>query len=431
MAAGTTSELDNRGSDRLELENSGGKHLELDSDEDRFLSAHEDTFSLNSSERLLSLEDVTGDDEFKSEVASLSSSSENSENLRNSKQRASTTIPNEGSLENYDVNSSICFPFHTMSTLPSIDKRKSLNSSPIKSRKKSASGLSCKCKFAEGNLTIPYVLERPIAGTQVKLCQLDQKIHDTWSYIDPSTFRIRGENYLRDKKKEFASNSAAYCPFGVDVFLCQQKINHIARFVKLPNIDSTGKFPSILIVNVQFPLYPATIFQNETDGEGMSFVLYFKLSESFSKEMSCHFQESIRRLIEGEMEKVKGFTMDTVSPFRERLKILGRVGNIDDLQLSTTERKLLHAYNEKPVLSRPQHEFFLGENYFEIVLDMHRFSYISRKGFEVFLDKLKICVLDIGLTIQGNKPEELPEQLLCCIRLNCINYADYHQIAVS
>lgn len=115
-----------------------------------------DTFSLNSSERLLSLEDVTGDDEFKSEVASLSSSSENSENLRNSKQRASTTIPNEGSLENYDVNSSICFPFHTMSTLPSIDKRKSLNSSPIKSRKKSASGLSCKCKFAEGNLTIPY-----------------------------------------------------------------------------------------------------------------------------------------------------------------------------------------------------------------------------------------------------------------------------------
>jgi len=60
----------------------------------------------------------------------------------------------------------------------------------------------------------------------------------------------------RDKKKEFAPNCSAYYPFGVDVFLSPRKVDHIARFVDLPIINSTGNFPSILVVNVQvFPFF--------------------------------------------------------------------------------------------------------------------------------------------------------------------------------
>ncbi|XP_010543962.1 PREDICTED: uncharacterized protein LOC104816730 [Tarenaya hassleriana] len=339
----------------------------------------------------------------------------------------------EGLMENCGILPSNCLPcLHT--TVPSVDKRRSLSSSPPSTRKKAALKLSFKWREGHGTgalFSSKMQLQRPIAGSQVPFCQIEKKILDSWSAIEPSSFRVRGKMYSRDKKKELAPNCAAYNPFGVDVFLTQRKVNHISQHVELPVANTPGKLPTILVVNVQIPLYPTAIFQGETDGEGLSFVLYFKLSENYSKELPPHFHEGIRKLIDDEVEKVKGFPMDTIVPFRERLKILGRVANVDDLHLSAAEKKLMQAYNEKPVLSRPQHEFFSGENYFEIDIDMHRFSYISRKGFEAFLDRLKLCVLDVGLTIQGNKPEELPEQILCCIRLNGIDYMNYHQLAIN
>ncbi|KAK3227768.1 hypothetical protein Dsin_007630 [Dipteronia sinensis] len=319
------------------------------------------------------------------------------------------------------------------STMLSADKRKSSNPSTPRSRWKALSRLSFKLREGHANPTLfspKVLLQRPIAGSSIQCCPLENKMSDSWSPIDPSTFKVRGKNYSRDKKKDFAPNCAAFCPLGADIFLSQRKIDHIARFVELPVMNLSEDFPSILIVNIQIPLYPAAMFQSENDGEGMNMVLYFKISESYSKELPHYFQENIRRIINDEVERVKSFPLDTIAPFRERLKLLTRVSNVEDLHLSTAEKRLMNAYNEKPVLSRPQHEFYSGENYFEIDLDIHRFNYISRKGFDSFRDRFKQCILDFGLTIQENKAENLQEHILCCIRLNKIDHSNYRQLGI-
>ncbi|KAL0285506.1 UNVERIFIED_CONTAM: hypothetical protein Sangu_2776200 [Sesamum angustifolium] len=229
--------------------------------------------------------------------------------------------------------------------------------------------LTSSFKWREGQenpvlLSAKPVLQRPIAGSQIMCSPLDKKTAESWSKVEPNAFKVRGQNYNRDKRKEFAPNYVAYVPFGADVFLSPHKVNHIARFVELPSIDSTGELPPILVVNLQIPLYTATIFQKEYDGEGMSFVFYFKLSENDSQNLPVHFRENIK-----------------------------------------------------------------GENYFEIDLDIHRFSYIARKGLETFQDRINHCVFDFGLTIQGNKAEDLPECMLCCIRLKEIDSTNYCQLS--
>jgi len=59
----------------------------------------------------------------------------------------------------------------------------------------------------------------------------------------------------------------------------------------------------------------------------------------------------------------------------------------------------------------------------ETILDVESITYFLWRFVElIFMKSL------FSHFYQGNKVEELPEQILCCIRLNGIDYMNYHQL---
>lgn len=132
---------------------------------------------------------------------------------------------------------------------------------------------------------------------------------------------------------------------------------------------------------------------------------------------------------------------------------IAKIMNLPELKLNPFLANLMHAYNAKPFFtgknpatlkdpSLSSHFFFKarlclvlcmwcclllvlnlshqGKNYLEVDVNVYEFHYLARKVAYNALPTIKEFVIDMGLTVEGQCDEELPEQIIACARFSHI-----------
>ncbi|KAG2495058.1 hypothetical protein HYH03_006669 [Edaphochlamys debaryana] len=246
-------------------------------------------------------------------------------------------------------------------------------------------------------------------------------------------FVIRGPDYMRTKIK-IPSKPALYRLLAADVVTTDTKVTHLARHINIatlqrmaasagvgPGAGGTGDphIPPLLIINIMLPMVPPTFF-GSADGTSQNLVYYYALPPDFDTGSNQKAVGLLKRFV------TNGREADG-TPTRDRLKFIPRVVNVDEWSrvgpLSQTETKLLQTYNDKPVLTRPQHYFYTGPGYLEVDIDIHLYQFLARKAFSAYFSRLPTVIYENAFVIQGNTPDELPEQVLAAVRIYRVDFA--------
>jgi hypothetical protein len=64
------------------------------------------------------------------------------------------------------------------------------------------------------------------------------------------------------------------------------------------------------------------------------------------------------------------------------------------------------------------HNFYRGQSYMEVDINIHKFSNMSKKGLEVMFNRFDQMMLSIGFCIESRDDSEMPEVLFGCGMFN-------------
>ena len=238
-------------------------------------------------------------------------------------------------------------------------------------------------------------------------------VFNAWSACDPSVFSVRrGPQYRKFRMKAPAPPETLYDMVAVDLYTCEQKIEHMSRFMKLGDLEreSTHPLPSIFIVNFMLPLSEPRMFSNDPNGPTLAFHFIMKLS-SWAKENPDH----------PSVQLAARFINDSGpnGSMRERLKIIVQVSNVEEMELGKVERGLCRQYNGLPFLYRTYNsQYHRGVGWFQADFDGHRSGYAARLGRHSLLGWSEKIVANCGFLVEGETDDELPERMLGCANVH-------------
>lgn len=113
------------------------------------------------------------------------------------------------------------------------------------------------------------------------------------------------------------------------------------------------------------------------------------------------------------------FTARETDPdLRLRFKCISRIVNLESAGIGNPAKKLIQTYNGTPFLIRTTSTFHYGQSYFEVDVDVHRFSYLARLGLSGVRERIKDVIFDLAFVVEGHTDDELPEQILSSQRLS-------------
>jgi hypothetical protein len=107
----------------------------------------------------------------------------------------------------------------------------------------------------------------------------------------------------------------------------------------------------------------------------------------------------------------------------DRMKLIGKALTPEKLPVGAVLGSQVTRYNGKPVLLRPQHEYYRGRAYFEQDIDVHRFTYPSQKLLNIVTQHecAKTNDFSVAMVSEGRSNAELPEHVLWCVHLGAPN----------